>query len=123
MTPVSLLQRGSYSPDWVKDFYDQTAIWWGAESDDPAEDLRRAATVERLCGPGPLRILELGAGAGRTAAALADRGHTVVGVELSTLRAHQAQELAAVQRKGSLTILEADFYTVALAGRFDVVCY
>ncbi|MCX6032972.1 MAG: methyltransferase domain-containing protein [Chloroflexi bacterium] len=123
MTPVSLLQRGAYSLDWVKDFYDQTGIWWGAETDDPAEDVRRAATVERLCGPGPLRILELGAGAGRTAAALADRGHTVIGVELSPLRARQAQEVVGIARKGSLTVLEADFYTVELAGRFDVVCY
>jgi SAM-dependent methyltransferase len=125
MTPISLFQHGIYSLDWVKDFYTQAGIWWGPDTDDPAEDETRAATVERLVGgePGPKRILELGAGAGRTAAALADRGHTVVAVELSPLRAQQARELLETRQKGSLAILEADFYTVELEERFDVVCY
>lgn len=123
MEPVSLLRRGRYSRDWVKDFYDQAGIWWGAQSDNPADDLERADAVERLCGPGVKRILELGAGAGRTAAAMAARGHAVAAVELSPMRARQARELLGVPRPGALTIVEADFYTVELAGRFDVVCY
>jgi SAM-dependent methyltransferase len=109
--------------DWVKDFYDQTGIWWGAESDDPAEDEARADRIERLCGPGTHRVLELGAGAGRTAAAIAARSHAVTAVELSPLRVQQARELLRQPRPGTLDILEADFYTVELEGRFDVVCY
>jgi len=38
------------------------------------------------------------------------------------MRADYARELVWRPRKGSLTILEADFYTVELEGRFDVVC-
>jgi SAM-dependent methyltransferase len=123
MKTVSLFQMGTYSVDWVRDFYDQAGIWWGPDTDEPAEDKARAEIVERLCGAGTKRILELGAGAGRTAAAMADAGHTVVAVELSPIRAQQARDLLNVVRKGSLTVLEADFYTVELEGRFDVVCY
>jgi SAM-dependent methyltransferase len=123
MKPVSLFQMGTYSMDWVRDFYDQAGIWWGPDTDEPTEDKARAATVERLCGAGTKRILELGAGAGRTAAAMADAGHTVVAVELSPIRAQQARELLNTVRKGSLVVLEADFYAVELEGRFDVVCY
>ena len=83
MKPVSLFQMGTYSMDWVRDFYDQAGIWWGPDTDEPAEDHARTEIVERLCGAGTKRILELGAGAGRTAAAMADVGHTVVAVELS----------------------------------------
>jgi SAM-dependent methyltransferase len=78
-------------------------------------------TVERLCGKGAQRILDLGCGPGTTAAAMADAGHTVVAVEFSA-RARYAQELARIPRKGSLVVLEADFYTVELERRFDVVC-
>ena len=127
MQPTSLLKLGQYSQDWIKGFYDQCAIWWGAETEDPREDAARAATVERLCGSqseqGPLRVLELGAGAGRSAAALAGRGHNVVAVELSPLRAAQARALLKIERPGRLAVVEADFYTVELEGRFDVVCY
>ncbi len=123
MNPISLFHLGVYSMEWVKDFYNQAGVWWGPGSDDPAEDLARAAAIQRLCGPGAKRILELGAGSGRTAAAMADLGHTVVAVELSPTRVRQAQELLGATRTGSLAFLEADFYTVELDGRFDVVCY
>ena len=123
MSPKSLFHLGRYTLEWVKDFYDQAGVWWGAESEVPAEDLARAETIARLCGPGPKRVLELGAGSGNTAAAMADCGHAVTALELSPVRAAQARRLLAASRPGSLEILEADFYTVQLAGPFDVVCY
>jgi len=125
MKPVSLFQQGNYSLDWVKDFYTQAGIWWGPgvqDEEDPNAHKARAETVERLCGPGTKRILELGAGSGRTAAAMADLGHTVVAVELNPTDVQYAQELLNVPRQGSLTILEADFFAVELEGHFDVVC-
>ena len=122
MTPISLLKGGKYSSDWIRGFYDQASIWWGAESENPAEDLARAARVARLAGAGPKRILELGAGAGCTAAAMADQGHAVVAIELSPLRAMQARALMAASRPGSLTVVEGDFYQIELPGRFDVIC-
>ncbi len=121
MKPTSLFRLGNYSTDWVKDFYDQTSIWWGPDPQAQGVHAKRVETVERLCGKGARRILDLGSGPGATAAALADAGHTVVAVEFSA-RAQYAQELVKVPRKGSLTVLEADFYTVALEERFDVVC-
>ena len=120
--PKSLFRLGNYSLDWVKDFYDQAGIWWGPDPQESGVHQARAETVERLCGPGTKRILDLGAGPGATAAAMADLGHTVTAVDLSSMRADYAQELVKLQRKGSLTVLEADFYTVELEGRFDVVC-
>jgi SAM-dependent methyltransferase len=64
----------------------------------------------------------LGAGPGATAAALADAGHNVTAVELSSIRAEYARELTKVSRQGTLAVLEDDFYTMELKERFDVVC-
>jgi hypothetical protein len=122
MKPTSLFQTGKYSNDWIKDFYDRAAIWWGPDPQAEGVHITRAQTLGRLCGAGTKRILDLGAGPGATAATFADLGHTVVAVELSPLRARYAHELAKMPRPGSLTILEADFYTVELKDRFDVVC-
>jgi predicted RNA methylase len=57
-----------------------------------------------------MRILDLGVGPGRTAAALADAGHNVVAVELNPTDAGYARELLKTPRKGRLEFLEADFY-------------
>lgn len=121
MKPVSLLRHGKYSLDWVKDFYTQSDIWWGP---DAGQDYYpgRVQAIERLCGPGMKHILELGAGSGAVAAEMARLGHSVVALEL-TSAIHLAQELNQENWKGSLTALEADFYTVELNGRFDVICY
>ena len=56
----------------------------------------RAADLERLFGPAPKRVLELGAGAGGTAATMADDGNSVVAVDsvddaVARLRAHGAE--------------------------------
>ena len=119
-TSLSHLER--YSMDWIKDFYTQAGVWWGRDPQTPGVHDQRVAAVMRLCGPGAKAILELGAGPGATAAAMADAGHAVVAVELSPIRAGYAKDLARVPRKGALTVLEADYYDVQLQGRFDVVC-
>lgn len=121
-TRTSLFQHGRYTLDWVYDFYDQTGVWWGPNADYDIY-AGRVEIVRRLRGPGPWRILDLGAGPGGTAAALADAGHDVVAVEFSPTRAAFAHELARVPRPGALTVVEADFYTVELDGRFDLVTY
>ena len=59
---------------------------------------RQVSAIERLVGPGPKRILELGTGAGYRASPLAERGHSVVAVA-------------------------GDFARVDLPGPFDVVGY
>jgi hypothetical protein len=45
----------------------------------------------------------------------------VVGVELNPTDAAYTRQLLSTPRSGSATILEADFYTVQIEGRFDVV--
>ncbi|RPI31906.1 MAG: class I SAM-dependent methyltransferase [Chloroflexota bacterium] len=122
MTQESLFKHGRYTLGWIKDFYEQAGIWWGDDPQAEGVDEERARCVDRLCGPGPLRVLDLGAGTGTNAAAIASHGHSVVAVELSTSRANFAKELAKQPHKGSLTVIEGDFYTVELDGRFDVVC-
>jgi SAM-dependent methyltransferase len=117
----SLLQQENYSQEWVKDFYTQAGIWWGTDPQAAGTHEYRVKTIERLCGPGMKRILDLGAGPGHTVAALADCGHTVVGVELNPTDAAYARELLKTTRKGVVTFLEADFYTIELDGLFDVV--
>jgi methylase of polypeptide subunit release factors len=121
MKPVSLFDLGVYSSEWIRDFYTQAAVWWGADPQAPTVHKARLETVERLCGAGPKTILDLGAGPGVTAAALADAGHDVVAVELSPARADFARELAKSQRKGCLTVLEDDFYVMELREQFDLV--
>jgi SAM-dependent methyltransferase len=68
------------------------------------------------------RVLELGAGAGGTAAATAELGYEVTAIELSPLRAEYARDLASTVN-GSLTIVEGDFYTADLGHGYDAVAY
>jgi len=79
MKPVSLLRRGDYSLEWVKDFYTQSDIWCGVDAGEEYYP-RRIQAIERLCGQGLKRILELGAGSGAVAAEMAKLGHFVVAV-------------------------------------------
>jgi SAM-dependent methyltransferase len=111
--------------EWVEPFYTQKARWLhalGMPHDVLAHDRARTTMLQRLCGPAPQRILDLGCGDGGTAAALADAGYDVVAVELSPFRAERARALAALKRPGTMTVRAGDFFAVALAGRFDVVC-
>jgi SAM-dependent methyltransferase len=121
MPPYSLFASGHHSRRWIPDFYDQAAEWWGPDPQAPGVHEARREALERLCGAGPLSVLELGAGSGHSAAALADAGHAVVAVELSPSRAALARQLAQAPRRGTLNVVEGDFCTVELAGPFDAV--
>lgn len=107
---------------WVKPYYTRAGEYWGPTGSDQRH-VDRLAALTRLCGPGPKRIMELGAGTGEDAAMMADVGHSVVAVEFSPTRAPHIQALAQQPRQGSLTALEADYYRVSLPAEFDVVCY
>ena len=110
--------------DWALAFYTKQNQWSGVYEEAINEGHRlKALWIAERTGPGKKRILELGAGGGQVAAAMADLGHDVIAVEqAATLCAH-AQTLAAVERLGQLTVVQASFYEVILDGQFDVICY
>jgi SAM-dependent methyltransferase len=109
---------------WVRDFYAKQDEWAGV-SRDPITDAHRrnADLVHRLTGGKIGRVLELGAGGGQNAAALADLGYTVTAVELVPAVAENARKLALQPRKGHVTVIVDDFYEVELPDRYDIVCY
>lgn len=108
--------------DWIKEFYTRTSEWFGSTGVQP-HHRARVDRMERLCGREPKRVLDLGAGSGGTAAAMAERGHTVVAVELSGLRAAHARELAHHVPGDRMTVIEGDYFAMDIPGKFDVVCH
>ena len=109
--------------DWVERFYAKQHEWTGVYT-EPIGTVHRekAALVEQLGGVSPLRVLELGCGGGQVARATADRGHTILAIDLDDRAIDHARRLAANQPEGRMTVLQADFYTVELEGDFDVIC-
>lgn len=110
--------------DWVPAFYakqyellDEADSW-----EIQSVHRERASVVQALVAP-PARVLELGAGGGQTAAALADLGYDVVANELLPEIAARAQALAEVPRSGVMTVLQGNFYEIEPGGTFDVVSY
>ena len=110
--------------DLNKSFYKKQAEWTDFPLSQPSVgDVVRVAAIARWAGAGTKRVLELGAGTGQSAAAAADLGHSVIAVELIPQAVACAKQLAQQPRKGSLTVVQGDFYEVELTGQFDVVCY
>lgn len=108
--------------DWIKEFYSTTGTWWGpAESQITERDYQRLHILERLCGPGPWRVLELGSSCGATAMVMAQAGHDVVGIEISDRIAFARQYEG--QCGGSPRFVNDDFYHASFDHPFDVVCY
>ena len=110
--------------DWAQTFY---ATQFDLLDGPGAWEIQRehreiALSVQALTVPSA-RVLELGAGGGQVAAALADLGYDVVAIELLPVVAARAQNLASSPRPGMMTVLQGDFYEIELEGTFDVVCY
>ncbi len=110
--------------NWVREFYEKQNAWSGVYADGIAPYHRdKAGLIASFVGGGAKRLLELGAGGGQVAAASAALGHTVTAIELVPSLAAHAQKLATTDAVLKLTVINEDFYTVALDGLFDVVCY
>lgn len=111
--------------DWARDFYEKQNRWSGVyEEAISTTNREKAALIAEYNGAGPKRVLELGAGGGQASVAMAMLGHTVVAVELVPMLANQIKTLASSHGVADkVTVHNADFYTVALTGQFDVVCY
>jgi SAM-dependent methyltransferase len=110
--------------DWVEEFYRLQDKWAGVYSGEVSEHHReKAATIPCRSGLTSGRVLELGAGGGQMAAATADLGYVVTAVELVEHTADHARTLASKISKGSLNVIQGDFYKVELDGNFEVVTY
>jgi SAM-dependent methyltransferase len=108
---------------WVKEFYSKQNSWFGAYL-GPIEAAHhsRAALVNEMTDPHPKKILELGAGGGQTAFALAQLGHELTTIELlEESVAHQAS-LEQFYQYG-IQMLQGDFYNISLEQTFDLICY
>lgn len=112
--PGDLLERGS------REHYDDAAYY------DHAYKRRRddvdfyRATARRLGGP----VLELGVGTGRVGIALAQDGHTVVGIDPSLPMLARARERAHDLPRGRLTLREGDMRALGalrLRRRFPLI--
>lgn len=87
------------------------------------EDEDRVDLLRSVCGIGPFRILELGAGGGQTAFLTACRGHSVTALEAEPRFVDHAMTLVPDVQHGELKPLVGDFLTVPLEGPFDLVTY
>ncbi len=112
-------------PLWTQDFYTKQAEWSGIYYGGVEERHRRKAEwVQTVLGKPPRRILELGAGGGQNAFALAERGYEVVAVEQVPLLAQHINKLHREYPHVHVEVVEADFYRVEFPqNSFDAVCY
>lgn len=110
------------------DAYAHIAEWYDVEHDPLTEDVEAYASLiaERDgAGEAPSRVIEIGAGTGRIAAALAVAGHGVVAIEPSApMRARLARRLAQLPERAArrITVVAGDAETpgVDAEARFDV---
>lgn len=110
--------------EWVESFYGKQYEWGGLLELGIAEhNHTQAALIKQLAGDGIKRILELGAGGGQTAAAVANMGHSIVTIDLIESAVKNARALAETVQSGDMTVIQGDFYNIELDGLFDVVCY
>ncbi len=109
--------------DWIASFYRRQTEWGASDGGVQAFHRARATQVEELLGPGPFRVLELGAGSGEVAIAMAERGHRVVAVELVEDRVALGRTLISADLAEHVDLVQGDFFEVEPDGAFDLVCY
>jgi SAM-dependent methyltransferase len=111
--------------DWVKEFYSKQNEWFGIYLGKIEESHhKRAWLVQEFANLSTaVNILELGAGGGQTAAAIANLGHKVTMVELLVESADCARNFAAQVKNGSLEVIQGDFYETEFNPVFDLICY
>jgi SAM-dependent methyltransferase len=111
--------------DWVKEFYSKQNEWFGIYLGKIEESHHKRAWLVQEFGQltGAASILELGAGGGQTAAAIANLGHKVTMIELLPDSVECARDFAAQVKNGSLTVVEGDFYETDFEPVFDLICY
>ena len=111
--------------DWVKTFYSKQNEWFGIYLGKIEESHHKRAWLVQEFGQlrGTANVLELGAGGGQTAAAIANLGHKVTMIELLHDSVECAQNFATELKQGSLDVIEGDFYEIDFEPVFDLICY
>ena len=111
--------------DGASAFYRKQAEWGSLyRGEITAWHRHRARWVAERLGKPPKQVLELGAGGGQDAVALATRGYAVVAVEREPLLAAHIRQLAERYPEARVRVVEDDFYRVALPlEAFDAVTY
>lgn len=110
--------------DWVEEFYGAQNNWFGVYLGDIDESHQeRAELIENMTKTGSKTILELGAGGGQTAIAMAQNGNIVTMIELLKDSATHAKQLVESLKVQNLKVIQGDFYQVELDQKFDVICY
>ncbi len=110
---------------WAREFYARQAAWGQVYAGPVTPRQRaRAAWVRARVGAAARRALDLGAGGGQNALALAEEGFAVTAVEQVPALARAIRQQIAAHSQAAVTLVEADFYQVALpAAAFDIVVY
>ncbi len=101
-----------------QDYFDQFAPHYNGEPYTANTAAEVAFILEQLQLKPGMSVLDVGCGTGRHAVALAQRGLTVTGLDISTGMLQQAQQ-AAETAKVSITWVQGDAAEVRLAQRFD----
>lgn len=109
--------------DWVESFYRFQNEWFGVYLGEvEPRHYQLAARLKRLAGMETQRLLELGAGGGQTAIALAEVGYQVTTIELLPESVQHSQQLTQ-QHQLPIRNLQGDFYQIDLEETFEVLCY
>jgi len=110
--------------EWAEEFYSKQEAWSGIYTSDVSDYHRgKASLLQSLAGDSPKTVLELGAGGGQAAFATAELGYHVTAIELLPTSAAHAMSLSTRTRRGSLRVVQGDFYAVQADGPYDIVCY
>ena len=111
--------------DWARDYYTAQSRTFasGALTDAHAAIAARIDGWVRSRASGR-RALELGAGAGGVAVAMAELGWQVTAVDFNSSDTALARTLVAERRlEASVRVVEADFYAASFSAQFDLVYY
>ncbi|MXY47731.1 MAG: class I SAM-dependent methyltransferase [Gemmatimonadetes bacterium] len=113
--------------DWVLDFYSRqhAALAHEGAEDSAAYCARKMSVINRLIPNTGTTLLELGAGNGMNAIACANLGFSVTALELIPECCERIKEhLSSIgTNRGSLRVIQGDFFRVDLIDRFDLVTY
>ncbi|MXY97456.1 MAG: class I SAM-dependent methyltransferase [Gemmatimonadetes bacterium] len=113
--------------DWVLDFYSRqhTALAHEGAEDSAAYCAEKMSVINRLIPNPGATLLELGAGNGMNAIACANLGFAVTALELIPECCERiSKHLSSIgTTRGSVRVIQGDFFKVDLIERFDLVTY